>query len=1138
MFHVVPSNKQELLTQVLIAFIQDDYTAKKRHVFDTASIVVESQGMKHYLNMEIAKQTGLAMNIDFPLVSREIYRICRLVLGDEVPHDSPYKREYLVWNIYGILQSEAFTEHAQATLANAYWQSQNDPNLQCFRLAKQVADIFEQYSIYRSDWLTQWEQGNTIGLSEALEPWQQLIWQMLTQENAQHPAYLRAEAIKGLASAAETLPNPLYIFAVNTLSPTQITFFSEVAKHTDVYLFFLNPCSEYWGDLVSDKVALKRQLANSIAVLKAEEQPHPLLANLGSQGRTLFNQLQDINYPDITDNKLFVIPENDLEHSTNILHTIQTDIATGMLNPTAQDAVKPDRSLQIHSCYSPVREVQVLHDELLRILQHDPSIQPHEILVMCPSVEEYAPFVNSVFRPVHKPQPPGSPQLVCSIADRAPLDSESAVMMFLDMLELPDSRFSVLKIIDYLHIPMVQTKLTLTPDELSLCQLWLEQANIKWGVNAEHKKGVLHSDESDDIYSWEWGLQRLALGCLHSAAAGQPANYDYVIAIEGLNTRVLAKLLVLIEQLKQFRQALQGTKPIEQWVSLLSNMLEELFASPNQEEQVLMTIHRAVVDLGKQVAFAGYTGELELAIIRESLTDRFGMPDALNQFLTGQVTFSSMVPMRSVPFKMICILGLNEGVFPRVTSPNSIDLIACSDSKDGDRSRRNEDRYLFLEAILSAREYLYLSYQGQSVKDNQTLEPSLVLQEFIDYLNNKFPASEPFANKVTHLQPLQPFSPTLFDTARQQYQQQGSYDQGWLSLANHQAHLHTVTPLTIHNNIYIDESDLINLLKNPFKLLVNQQYQIYLDEFININTDIEPFNLDALTKDKLLSSAVSQGQLMAMSEGSEDVDEHDDYRQPLINRGDISSWMLDNTDMQPYVNASQSVAQGLVGVELTKDISHIHLHKTVQGVPFYIQASIAMDNEYRSDTLIHKEGPTAKRPEFSLIVLFRHCLKLCYFKRSGDTTLRYLKAKTVAKQPTFGIESVTIPSQHLSLEQAEELIELMLSVYHQALQVPTFVHLALYNDLHAKLPESSTCYSDIPNIGYVLDTFGEQRQDKFSTSKWFLNTYCTWLFPHGFTHQDIDVKLLSRLYLHPLIQQAVTGKFVVADKKPKKGASK
>lgn len=293
-----------------------------------------------------------------------------------------------------------------------------------------------------------------------------------------------------------------------------------------------------------------------------------------------------------------------------------------------------------------------------------------------------------------------------------------------------------------------------------------------------------------------------------------------------------------------------------------------------------------------------------------------------------------------------------------------------------------------------------------------------------------------------------------------------------------------------------------------------------------------------MTKDKLLSSAVSQGQLMAMSEGSEDVDEHDDYRQPLINRGDISSWMLDNTDMQPYVNASQSVAQGLVGVELTKDISHIHLHKTVQGVPFYIQASIAMDNEYRSDTLIHKEGPTAKRPEFSLIVLFRHCLKLCYFKRSGDTTLRYLKAKTLAKQPTFGIESVTIPSQHLSLEQAEELIELMLSVYHQALQVPTFVHLALYNDLHAKLPESSTCYSDIPNIGYVLDTFGEQRQDKFSTSKWFLNTYCTWLFPHGFTHQDIDVKLLSRLYLHPLIQQAVTGKFVVADKKPKKGASK
>ena len=663
MFHVVPSNKQELLTQVLIAFIQDDYAANKRHVFDASSIVVESQGMKHYLNMEIAKQTGLAMNIDYPLVSREIYRICRLVLGDDVPHDSPYKREYLVWNIYGILQSDVFSEQPQATLANAYWQSQNDPNLQCFRLAKQVADIFEQYSIYRSDWLAQWEQGNTLGLSDALEPWQQLIWRMLTQDNKQHPAYLRAAAIEGLANATELLPNPLYIFAVNTLSPTQITFFSELAKHTDVYLFFLNPCSEYWGDLVSDKVALKRQLANSIEILQAEEQRHPLLANLGSQGRALFNQLQDIHYPDITDNQLFIAPELDGHNATSILHTIQADIASGMLNPTAINAIERDRSLQIHSCYSPVREVQVLHDELLRILQHDPSIQPHEILVMCPSVEEYAPFVNSVFRPVHKPQAPGSPQLVCSIADRAPLDSESAVMMFLDMLELPDSRFSVLKIIDYLHIPMVQTKLTLTPDELSMCQLWLEQANIKWGVNAAHKNGILHSTDSDEIYSWEWGLQRLALGCLHSAAAGQPANYDYVIAIEGLNTRVLAKLLVLIELLKQFRNALTGAKSIAQWVVLLQEMLAELFASPNQEE-VLKTIHKAVVDLGKQVEFAGYEGLLELAIIRESLTDRFSIPDALNQFLTGQVTFSSMVPMRSVPFKMICILGLNDGVFP------------------------------------------------------------------------------------------------------------------------------------------------------------------------------------------------------------------------------------------------------------------------------------------------------------------------------------------------------------------------------------------------------------------------------------------------------------------------------------------
>lgn len=1133
MFHVVPSNKQELLTQVLIAFIQDDYAANKRHVFDCASIVVESQGMKHYLNMEIAKQTGLAMNIDYPLVSREIYRICRLVLGDEVPHDSPYKREYLVWNIYAILQSPEFISDPKALLANAYWQSQNDANLQCFRLAKQVADIFEQYSIYRSDWLEQWELGITLGLSEALEPWQQLIWLKLTQHNSQHPAQLRAAAIAGLGKAAETLPDPLYIFAVNTLSPTQITFFTEVAKHTDVYLFFLNPCSEYWGDLVSDKVALKRQLASSVELLQADEQPHPLLANLGSQGRTLFNQLQDIQYPDITDNQLFVAPRINLNDSPSLLHTIQEDIASGKLNRTNHNDELYDNSVQIHSCYSPVREVQVLHDELLRVLQNDPNLEPHEILVMCPSVEEYAPFVNSVFRPIYKPQPEGTPQLVCSIADRAPLDSESAVMMFLDMLALPDSRFSVLKIIDYLHIPMVQTKLSLTSDELDLCQLWLEQANIKWGVNADHKKVIINSDVSDDVYSWEWGLQRLALGCLHSAAAGQPADYDYVISIEGLNSRVLAKLLLLIDQLKQFRHTLSGAKGIKQWVEILLEMLDQLFANPNQEEQVLKTIQHVITDLGQQVEFADYDGELELPIIRESLTDRFGIPDALNQFLTGQVTFSSMVPMRSVPFKMICILGLNDGVFPRVSAPNSIDLIASSEPRKGDRSRRNEDRYLFLEAILSAREYLYLSYQGQSVKDNQTLEPSLVLQEFIDYLNNKFITPTPFADKIIHTQPLQPFSPSLFDTMSEHYQAKGSYDQGWLSLARHQPHIQDVSLLNVDKTLYLNDTDLISMLKNPFKLLVNNQYNVFLEEFINLNTDIEPFNLDPLTKDKLLGAAVTHA--LEIRSGI-DVDAVHDYRQALINRGDISSWMLENSDMLPYRNAANVIAQALSEVELTPNIRHINLHKSVNNVDFHLQASIAMDDNYHSDTLIHKEISSNKKIEFSLVTLFRHCCKLCYFSQSGPTTLRYLKAKTQNKQPTFGIEAVTIPADHISVNQAEEILELLLYVYQHAMQRPTFIHLALNTDLHSLLPDDKSCYSEIPNIEYVLDGYGEQRQDKFSGMKWFLNTYCLWLFPQGFTYQDIDLALLSKLYLNPFIKQAVEGAFIVPAKKSKAGA--
>ena len=1140
MFHVVPSNKQEILTQVLISFIQDDFKQGVRGVFEPTTILVESQGMQHYLNMEIAKTTGLSMNIQFPLVSREIYSICRTVLGDAVPVDSPFKREYLVWNIFTILQDEHFINDPRSAYANAYWQNQQESVLQCFRLAKQLADVFEQYLIYRADWLAAWEQGELLGLADTLEPWQQLIWERLVAIDPNHPAALRAAAISQLAQHQAKLPKSITIFAVNTLSPTQIEFFSALAQYIDVYLFFLNPCSQYWGDVVSDKVLLRQRLSQGIEELVAEELAHPILANLGQQGRSLFNQLQDINYPDMTDSQLFITPTNN--DNPSLLQQVQADIATAHVSPVTLSTNDIDASIQIHSCFSAVREVQTLHDELLRVLKADPNLQPHDILVMCPSVEEYAPFVNSIFRPSYKPSQSDSPQLVCSIADRAPLNSEPSVMMFLEMLSLPDSRFSVTKIIDYLRIPSVQKNLNLTEDELTLCISWLSLSQIKWGLNQEHKATWVDNRDMTEHYTWEWGLSRLALGCLHSEMQDPPEEFAYVDAVEGLNSRILGKLLVLVNRLSAFRAKLNGDKSIEQWEHLLKEMSQSLFGESSTEQRAQQMIEQTISQLGKQVLTAGYESPISLAIIRESLSDKFSTPDALNQFLTGQVTFSSMVPMRSVPFKMICILGLNDGAFPRIAVPNSIDLIAQSDYVLGDRSRRNEDRYLFLEAMISARDYLYLSYQGQSVKDNQAIEPSLVVQELLLYLDQKFVLEDPDTNAplvmskhIVQRAPLQPFSTSLFASKATDFDQIGSFDQGWLALAKSNVLPSKMTAIDVPKDIYLDHKDMSALFINPLKLHVNKQYDVVLDEYINIMDDVEPFSLDGLAKDKLLQQALHTAATTLDDDHSRETGL--DYVHPLVNTGDVSHWMLTSQQMSLYDGLKVTIAESLVQQPITSSHQSQVVHWQFEDYHFHLNILFAIDDDYHTHMFLHKVLTKARLLEYRLSLLLTHCLKLKCFGSTGDTSIRYLikRERTVdgQKNAYLQVDSLQIPHDFMSLAQANTVLSLFSAQYIHALCQPHFIHLDVYNNLdgiRAKYDKKVvTNFSQIPHVEYLLDDYGEQREDKFSTYAWNVNTYCKWLFPHGFSHKDVALNRVDDWYFHPIIQVALSGKFTPLD---------
>ncbi len=844
------------------------------------TVLVESLGMQHWLNMQLASTTGIAMNLQFPMPTRFMWEVARTLLGEElVPQQSTYKREVLTWRIYRLINSGRFIEQPECEALHQYFQRVGNEqgrhlDLDQFELSRSIADVFEQYMLYRPDWLASWESGASVFSDhngKSHESWQAHIWRALVEEEPLHPAKLHRMAIDKLAALEANqrslLPQHIYVFALNTMAPQLVEFFNALGSYCDIHIFHLNPCMDYWGDVQSDKaLARQAQLTRWL-----DEQSHnPMLANMGQQGRDLFNLLQQQPVFEISAFET-PRPRNGIEGAAEkdtLLTQVQQAIFEGASVPSEHCETSDDDSVVVVKAHSPLRELQALHDHLLDACEQDPSLSPQDILVMCPAIEDYAPYISSVFD-THASGGSAEVRLPCSVADRAPLDSIQEVAMFMRLLELPDSRFEVSAIIEYLRVDAIRQHFNFKEEELGLVEQWLSAANIRWGLDAQHQQLLLVNEEDsalqrDGIYSWSWGLERLLLGFLHT---DENVLFDGVYTVpdvEGGKAESLGKLCWLLEQLQAHRQSLQRDRTIEGWQVYLHSLKQSVFGDMQDAPKAASKIDKAIADLYTHLSMAAYDETISLAVLRTAINRSFTQPDAINQFMTGQITFCSMLPMRSIPFKMIAMLGLNDGDFPRPSSVMSIDLMSYAQKRLGDRSRRGDDRYLFLEALISARQKLYLSYQANQVKDNSERQPSLVLREFCDYVKARFTPHESVSAtpyKAYQL-PLHAYSTSHYQAERHDVIQ--SYDQGWCRLAE-ALHTSAERALSTDTDWALDEmavesvsvEELQRAFADPLKYFANHRLGLYLEQPAPLLDDIEPFTVDRLTRYRFLHDAIA-----------------------------------------------------------------------------------------------------------------------------------------------------------------------------------------------------------------------------------------------------------------------------------------
>lgn len=827
----------ELATRLLATPMHDP--------FAPALVVVPSQGMGRWLTLELARKQGIAMQLEVQLPAKFVWDLSRLALG-QLPEQSAFSPSSLSWRLYDWLCEPE--QLAQAPRLAHYLEGGDERRR--LSLAVKIADVFDQYLLYRDDWLAAWERGELLDLG-ADEAWQALLWRELTKDGHPHRARLLEDLLTRLydSAALNGLPERVLVFGISSLPPHHMRVLEGLARHTEVVIFALNPCREAWGE-IRDIRELAKQPQSAAANQELSPDDwyldvgHPLLASLGKQGRDFFDSLFSLASSEGSQEIGLYSEDNDL-HDASLLQALQNDILR-LRTRTAEERLplrEDDRSLELHIAHSPLREVEILHDQLLARFAAEPELTPDQVVVLTPDIERYAPYIEAVFAPRE-----GVPRVPFSLADRSLRAEIPLLEAFLSLLALPDSRFTAEEVLALLEQPAVARRAGIEAEDLTLLRDWLREAGVRWGRDDAHRAQL--GLPADAAFTWRQGLDRLLLGFaappqLAGLAAPLLGSNWPLDALEGGRAQLLGRLAGFVERLAALAQSLQRSRPLSEWAESLQLLIDQLF-DEREAGDTLLLLSKACAALQEQAVASGVERPIELALIRQQLTAALEQGSAASGFLTGAVTFCTMVPMRSLPFRLVCLLGLDDGALPRRTPAAGFDLIGQKPRR-GDRARRLDDRYLLLETLLSARGGLYLSYVGRDPRSNAELPPSVLVSELLDVVDlTAVDANGPASARITHQHPLQPFAPGNFAGARH-----AGFAAPWFHAAQRLSQAVATTPpfaslLAAPDKdwLSIEPSQLLHCFKHPARYLLEQRLGLRLAQSEEALAGDEPFSVE------------------------------------------------------------------------------------------------------------------------------------------------------------------------------------------------------------------------------------------------------------------------------------------------------
>jgi len=780
-------------------------------------VLVNNYELAQWLSIRMAQGTGVCANVCFRLVGSYIWELASDLEGSDQFYDRSYEavfsRIHLKWLSYFILLVILKGHITDPRYKRLKEYLQIHGPLGAFELSGQFADLFDRYMNYRPQMLLEWESG----ANNKDEPWQAPFWRLLSSLSQGRFRLKRIVALircltgsqevllePGQSTAKLELPSRLYIFGLSYLPPLHIEVLKGLSDEISLEIFHLSPSKEYWFHIVSEKKRTKlAQRYDRKTLDELFPAGNRLLASMGLCGRQFLNHLYQMDVA--TEKKCFRS-----SRPGTLLSYIQKTIVD-LTDPASEPESSNkhmfsfgDDSFQVHVCHSRVREVEVMHDRLVGLFRSNPGLKPHEVAVMAPDISMYAKAIEAVFGTA-----PRERFIPWSICDVGSTEQSHEVQAFLALFNSLAGGFTGPEIMDLISLPVVMSRFGLDTDALSIIRRWIQDSGICRGLER------LSSNSKDYINTWLFGIDRLMASAFFDKSDGPDdltaagldiKSLDYTV--EGDSAAILSKLSAFVFELGRLVKLLgpgsRGGFTPERWLDLFRKMIRNFISEDLENANIRHTLMEPIERLCSHLSQC-HLETVEYEVMRCALNEEFARRRSPKAFMSGKVLFSSLVPMRAIPFKIICIMGMNQMEFPRQVIRPAFDLMQ-KDPKSLDPSPSDEDRYLFLETIMSAREKLIISYVGRSQIDDSPLNPSVVVSELIDFVSDSIQMAQrqDVLSEIVVEHPLQPFSYRYLGQADQKRR---TYAYEWLPVDEkghllEQKHIESFSSRRLPNDAY------------------------------------------------------------------------------------------------------------------------------------------------------------------------------------------------------------------------------------------------------------------------------------------------------------------------------------------------